>query len=924
MDIKFTKVGFFYILGQTEGEKMGLLSYLANFDNNRAIKKLEKIADKVELLSDKYAAMTEEELKSQTQILKDRVAAGETLDEILPEAFATVREASYRVLKKKHYYVQLLGGIVLHQGRIAEMKTGEGKTLVSTLPAYLNALSGKPVHIVTVNEYLAKRDADWMGKIHRYLGLSVGVVYSNQNPQEKAEAYKCDITYGTSSEFGFDYLRDNMAPNIKYQFMRGLNYCIIDEIDSVLIDEARTPLIISGPTGESSDQYVVACSFAKLLKKEDVEIDEQKKSVHLTESGVSKAEKFYKIENLSDIENLQINHNINNAIRARFMMKKDNDYIVKDGEVLIVDEFTGRIMVGRRYSDGLHQAIEAKEGVKVNEENKTQATITLQNLFKMYNKLSGMTGTAKTEEAEFREIYGLDVVSIPSNKPVIRVDANDSFYFSHKAKIKAVCDDIVESYNRKQPVLVGTVTVERSEELSRELKKLKIPHNVLNAKNHSKEAEIVAQAGKLGAVTIATNMAGRGTDILLGGNPEFMAKEAMKKKGYDTELIELASSFYPVNTEDEIKAREVYGELLEQYTKQTDEEKEKVVALGGLRIVGTERHESRRIDNQLRGRSGRQGDPGSSIFYISADDDLSRVFGSDRLKRMAEMFKLEDDISINWKMFSKNVETAQKRVEGFNYSSRKNVIEFDNVLNRQRAEVYAEREKVLNGEDIHDKVLSMIADLAEDVVSEFEYTEPENAPIEEFNKELERYLLEPETNFLTIETLNRYSHEELVDLVKDKAIDRYETKYAQNKANGVKVDQLERDVFLRNLDKRWIDHIDDMDNLKMGIGLRGYGNKNPVIVYAAEGTDMFDEMIGNVRKEVAKTVLGFPVVDVKALMQKMAQRRQQMPNTKLQTHTDGKKPVKPKTVVKEQVVGRNDPCPCGSGKKYKNCCGNNV
>ena len=900
---------------------MGLLNYLANFDNNRAIKKLEKIADKVELLSDKYAAMTEEELKSQTQILKDRVAGGETLDDILPEAFATVREASFRVLKKKHYYVQLLGGIVLHQGRIAEMKTGEGKTLVSTLPAYLNALSGNPVHIVTVNEYLAKRDADWMGKIHRYLGLSVGVVYSNQNPQEKAEAYKCDITYGTSSEFGFDYLRDNMAPNVKYQFMRGLNYCIIDEIDSVLIDEARTPLIISGPTGESSEQYVVACSFAKLLKADDVEIDEQKKSVHLTESGVSKAEKFYKIENLSDIENLQINHNINNAIRARFMMKKDNDYIVKGGEVLIVDEFTGRIMVGRRYSDGLHQAIEAKEGVKVNEENKTQATITLQNLFKMYKKLSGMTGTAKTEEAEFREIYGLDVVSIPSNKPVIRVDANDSFYFSHKAKIKAVCDDIVESYNKKQPVLVGTVTVERSEELSRELKKLKIPHNVLNAKNHSKEAEIVAQAGKLGAVTIATNMAGRGTDILLGGNPEFMAKEAMKKKGYETELIELACSFYPVNTEEEIRAREVYSDLLEQYTKQTDEEKEKVIELGGLRIVGTERHESRRIDNQLRGRSGRQGDPGSSIFYISADDDLSRVFGSERLKKMAEMFQLEDDVSINWKMFSKNVETAQKRVEGFNYSSRKNVIEFDNVLNRQRAEVYSEREKVLRGEDIHDKVLSMIADLAEDVVSEFEYAEPENAPVDEFNKELERYLLEPETNFLTIEILNRYSHEELVDLVVEKAVDRYETRYAQNKANGIKVDQLERDVFLRNLDKRWIDHIDDMDNLKMGIGLRGYGNKNPVIVYAAEGTDMFDEMIGNVRKEVAKTVLGFPVIDVKAMMQKMAQRKQMVPNQRLQAHADGKKPEVIKTVVKEQTVGRNDQCPCGSGKKYKNCCG---
>ncbi len=902
---------------------MGLFKYLANFDNNRSIKKLEKIAAKIEALSDKYAELTEEELKAQTQILKDRVAAGETLDDILPEAFATVREASFRVLKKKHYHVQLLGGIVLHQGRIAEMKTGEGKTLVSTLPAYLNALSGKSVHVVTVNEYLAKRDAEWMGKVHRYLGLTVGVVYSNQKPQEKAEAYKCDITYGTSSEFGFDYLRDNMAPQRKYQFMRGLEFCIIDEVDSVLIDEARTPLIISGPTGESSDRYTTACAFARSLKQDDVEIDEQKKTVHLTETGVEKAERYYKIENLSDIENIQINHNINNAIRARFMMKRDNDYIVKDGEVLIVDEFTGRIMVGRRYSDGLHQAIEAKEDVKVNEENKTQATITLQNFFKMYSKLSGMTGTAKTEEAEFREIYGLDVVTIPSNRPVVRKDANDVFYFNHSAKIKAICDDIVDCYNRKQPVLVGTVTVERSEELSRELKKLKIPHNVLNAKNHSKEAEIVAQAGKKGAITIATNMAGRGTDILLGGNPEFMAKEAMKNKGYEPEMIELASSFYPVTTPEEVEARSEFSKLLEQYTQQTDKEKAEVVALGGLRIVGTERHESRRIDNQLRGRAGRQGDPGSSVFYISADDDLSRVFGSDRLKRMAEMFKLEDDMHINWKMFSNNVENAQKKVEGFNYSARKNVIEFDNVLNRQRAEVYAEREKVLNGEDIHSKVLEMIAEYVEEIVGEFDYEDAEQVDIELFNEELEKYIFDPETNFITLDMLTRHSFRELVDLVAEKAIAKYETRYAQNKENGVRVDQFERDVFLRNLDKRWIDHIDDMDNLKMGIGLRGYGNKNPVIVYQAEGSDMFDDMVTNVRREVAKIVLGMPVIDVQQVMQRMAQRT--APKQNLQTHTNGKppKPAKPKTVVKEATVGRNDECPCGSGKKYKNCCGKN-
>lgn len=899
---------------------MGILKFFANFDNNRSLKKLEKIAAKIEALDEKYQALSDEELQAQTQILKDRIAGGETLDDVLPDAFAVVREAAFRVLKKKHYHVQLLGGIVLHEGRISEMKTGEGKTLVSTLPAYLNALSGKPVHIVTVNEYLAKRDAEWMGKIHKFLGLSVGVVYSNQDMKEKAEAYQCDITYGTSSEFGFDYLRDNMAPQKRFQVMRGLEFCIIDEVDSVLIDEARTPLIISGPTGESSDQYVVACNFVKTLRKDDVEIDEQKKTIHLTDSGITKAEKFYKIDNLSDVDNLQINHNINNAIRARFMMKKDNDYIVKDGEVLIVDEFTGRIMVGRRYSDGLHQAIEAKEGVKINEENKTQATITLQNFFKLYKKLSGMTGTAKTEESEFREIYGLDVVTIPSNKPVIRKDANDVFYFSHKAKIKAICDDIVDCYERKQPVLVGTITVEKSEELSKELKRLKIPHNVLNAKNHSKEAEIIAQAGKLGAVTIATNMAGRGTDILLGGNPEFMAKEAMHKKGYEPEIIELASSFFPVKTEEEQHAREEYNKLLEDFTKVTDAEKKQVVALGGLRIVGTERHESRRIDNQLRGRSGRQGDPGSSVFYISADDDLSRVFGSERLKRMAEFFKLDEDMSINWKMFSRNVENAQKRVEGFNYSARKNIIEYDNVLNNQRAEVYREREKVLQGEDIHQNVIEMIRDLAEETVGDFDYEEAEQVNIEEFNKALEQFLLDPGTNYITLEVLNRYSHRELCEQIAERAVDKYESRYAQNVKNGFVISQLERDVFLRNLDKHWIEHIDDMDNLKMGIGLRGYGNKNPVIVYQEEGSDMFESMIMAVRREVAKFMLALPVLSV--------ERRQNVripgsaqPNQNLQTHTNGK-PAKPKTIVnKTQTVGRNDPCPCGSGKKYKNCCG---
>ena len=887
---------------------MGLFSYFANFDNNRSLKKLEKIASKVEELDNKYASMTDDELKAQTEILKERLKNGETLDDILPDAFAVVREASFRVLKMKHFHVQIIGGIVLHQGRIAEMKTGEGKTLVSTLPAYLNALSGKPVHIVTVNEYLAKRDAEWMGKIHRFLGLKVGVVYSNQDLKEKKEAYDADITYGTNSEFGFDYLRDNMALSREQMMMRGLEFAIIDEVDSILIDEARTPLILSGPAGDTCENYETACRFAKTLKKDDVLIDEKKKTIHLTEAGVAKAERFYHIENLSDVSNTDINHDINNAIRARFMMKKDNDYIVVNGEVLIVDEFTGRVMIGRRYSDGLHQAIEAKEGVKINAENKTLATVTLQNFFKMYSKISGMTGTAKTEEAEFRDIYGLDVVTIPTNSPVQRIDKPDSFYFSHDAKIRAICADIQDCYERKQPVLVGTITVEKSEELSKQLRKLKIPHNVLNAKNHEREAEIVAQAGRLGAVTIATNMAGRGTDITLGGNAEFKAKQEMRKLGYDEELIELASSYFAVDKEEEKQARNTFQNLLEKYGKEVKSEKEQVKELGGLKIIGTERHESRRIDNQLRGRSGRQGDPGISIFYISADDDLARVFGSDRLKRMAEMLKLDEDTSINWKFFSRSVETAQKRVEARNFSIRKQVVEYDNVLNRQREEVYKERNRILDGEDVHGKILEMIREVVNNAVLEYDNDkQPDEVDKEAFNAELENRLLEKGTAFITDEVLNRYSTRELAEEIYSLAVARYEKKKEETEADGIEFGRVERDILLRCMDKKWIDHIDDMDILRQGVGLRAYGNKNPITVYQQEGYDMFENMIASMRMDAANIMMGIKIINGA----KQPPKKNPAQNLRPQG-----------TVVnKNKTVGRNDPCPCGSGKKYKNCCG---
>ena len=897
---------------------MGLFSSLKNFDNKRSLKKLEKIAAKVENLADKYKAMSDEDLKKQTEVLRGRFDAGETLDDLLPDAYAVVREASTRVLNMRHFHVQILGGIVLHQGRIAEMSTGEGKTLVATLPAYLNALSRKAVHVVTVNEYLAKRDAEWMGKVHRFLGLSVGYIFNGQDQNDKRKAYECDITYGTNSEFGFDYLRDNMCTKKSDMVGRGLDFAIVDEVDSILIDEARTPLIISGPTGETSDQYVTAAKFAKSLKETDVDIDEKQKTINLNEEGIAKAERCYRIENLADVENTDINHNINNAIRARFLMHRDEDYIVRDGEVLIVDEFTGRIMVGRRYSDGLHQAIEAKEGVKINGENKTFATVTFQNFFKLYKKVSGMTGTAKTEEGEFREIYGLDVVTIPTNIPSKRIDENDVFFFSHEAKIKAICEDIKKTHETNRPVLVGTLSVAKSEELSKALTRLGIKHNVLNAKNHLREAEIIAQAGRLGAVTIATNMAGRGTDILLGGNSEFMAKQELKKQGFDDEVIDIAASFFPITTDEEKQAREEYFKLKAKFDEQVKKEKEQVVALGGLRIIGTERHESRRIDNQLRGRAGRQGDPGSSVFYISADDDLSRVFGSDRLKRMAEMFKLDSDTSINWRFFSRSVETAQKRVEGNNYSIRKNVVEFDNVLNRQREEVYSERNKILNGDDMHQNIIGMIRDVVEEIVDEFSnFQKPEDVDLEAYNRELEKRLIEPETNFMTIDKLSDYTSSEIKDQIYEIAVKRYEERKAGYEKQGINFSAVERDVLLRILDRKWIDHIDDMDNLRTGIGLRGYGNKNPITVYQTEGFEMFDEMIMSVRRDVANFMMGINIRIGVSPEQLVKMRRAHLAG--LKTNNAGSSTPAP--VTKSKTVGRNDPCPCGSGKKYKNCCG---
>lgn len=890
---------------------MGLLDFLFKNETARQLKKLGAIADKVEALADKYSAMSDDELRGTTDVLRDRLKNGEKEDNILPDAFAVVREASTRVLGMRHYRVQIIGGIVLHQGRIAEMQTGEGKTLVATLPAYLNALSGKGVHIVTVNDYLAKRDAEWMGKIFKFLGLTVGCVYPDMKHDEKKAAYLADITYATNNEIGFDYLRDNMAVELDRKLQRGHNFAIVDEVDSILIDEARTPLIISAPAGESGEAYVVADRFVKRLEEEDYILDEKENHVYLSEEGIEKAEKFYRIENLGDAANADISVKINSALRANLLMHRDKDYIVEDNEIVIVDEFTGRKMSGRRYSEGLHQAIEAKEKVSVKKENKTIATITFQNYFRLYNKLSGMTGTALTEEAEFRGIYELDVVPVPTNVPSRRDDQPDKVFMNKERKFEGVIQDIIECHEKGQPVLVGTTNVETSEYLSRLLVKKSIPHNVLNAKNHLQEAEIIAQAGCKGAVTIATNMAGRGTDILLGGNPEFLAKRAMKAKGYTDELISVATAFNNVTLEEEIEARETFAKLLAEYKVKTDAEKEEVKESGGLRVIGTERHESRRIDNQLRGRSGRQGDQGSSCFYLSFEDDLLRLFGGDRMQAIvSSMSGGDDSVEIQLPMLSRVIENAQKRCEENNYQRRKYVLNYDDVMNKQRQLIYEQRNAVLEGKDVHEQILKYIEPLAFEIVNSFvDFDEQDETSVDYngFNAALELKLLDKGTNLITEELVSHMNIGMIEDAVYEKAVEQYEAKIARAESESIDFGRTERNVLLNQVDKHWMNHLSNMDALKKGIGLRGYGQKDPVMEYRREGFEMFDEMIEDIQNLTAVILLK---IDIEAVIERknafiaMQQRKITVVNN-------------------NKAPGRNDPCPCGSGRKYKNCCGKN-
>ena len=836
-------------------------------NNKKQLKLLEKIAVKVEALADTYAAMTDARLKECTSLFKARLESGESLDSVLPEAFAVVREAAKRVLNMYHFHVQVLGGIALHQGRICQMSTGEGKTLVSTMPAYLNALTGRGVHIVTVNEYLARRDSEWMGKIFKFLGLSVGVIYNDMPLKEKQRAYACDITYGTNNEFGFDYLRDNMAVSKSQLVQRGLNFAIVDEVDSILIDEARTPLIISGRSGKSNEMYITANRFVKTLtcgiersdegkgklasvmgegyneedeEKYDAMKNEKDKAVRLTARGVAKAERFFKVDNLGDVESTELNHYINQALKAVFVMKRDDDYIVDKGEVKIVDEFTGRIMEGRRYNQGLHQAIEAKENVRIQEENKTLATITFQNLFRMYKKLSGMTGTAKTEEAEFNDIYNLDVVEIPTNKPMIRKDYDDVLYSTREAKLRNLVADIVERHKSGQPMLIGTVSVEKSEELSAMLKKKGVPHNVLNAKNNAREAEIVAQAGRLNAVTIATNMAGRGTDILLGGNPEYLAKQEMERNNYTHEQIEAATSYADGDGETE-RLKAVYRALFDKYKAVCDAEKEKVLETGGLHIIGTERHESRRIDNQLRGRSGRQGDPGSSVFFLSTEDDLARVFGGERMQAVMQFFKLEEDVPIEAKIITRQIERAQKSIEGIHYSQRKHVLQYDEVNNKQRQVIYGDRNKVLNGEDVHGMILDMAAGFArkalEDACDGTENSRLWN--LDAVNGILKNKYLPQLEDFVTRDMAIRGAKHVLDELSKE-VRSLIEERAAEEDENEFK--QIERYVLLKIIDEKWMEHIDDLEELRKGIGLMAYGQQDPVMVYRKRATEMFEQM----------------------------------------------------------------------------------
>ncbi|HIU32042.1 MAG TPA: preprotein translocase subunit SecA [Candidatus Caccousia avistercoris] len=906
-----------------------ILAKLFGNYSKRELKRIQPLCDKVLALEDKYKKLSEKELRAQTAELKNRLANGETLDDILPDAFAVCREATDRVLGTPHFPVQILGGIVLHQGRIAEMRTGEGKTQTVILPAYLNALSGKGVHVVTVNDYLARRDSEWMGKVYRYLGLSVGLIVHDMDNAARKAAYNADITYGTNNEFGFDYLRDNMVIYKENKVQRGHNFAIVDEVDSILIDEARTPLIISGQGDKSTELYSLADTCAQRLRMvkvaeldekadndelyadADYIVNEKAKTATLTPNGVKKVESFFHLENLTDPDNITIQHHINQAIKARGVMTRDIDYVVKDGEVIIVDEFTGRLMYGRRYNEGLHQAIEAKEGVKVAHESKTLATITFQNFFRLYDKLSGMTGTAMTEEEEFREIYKLDVVEIPTNKPMIRQDMPDVVYKTEKGKFNAVIEDIIEHHAKGQPVLVGTISIEKSEQLSSLLKKRGVKHEVLNAKYHDKEAEIVAQAGQKGAVTIATNMAGRGTDIKLGGNAEFMAKAEMRRMQFPEELISEADAYSETDDPDILNARKTFAELNDKYKASIQKEADEVRAAGGLYIIGTERHESRRIDNQLRGRSGRQGDPGMSRFYISLEDDLMRLFGGDRITGMMDRLNVDEDTPIENKWLTSTIEGAQRKIEGRNFGIRKNVLQYDDVLSRQREIIYKQRDQVLNGEDIHTQIMSMIDQSIEEQVSRFL---PKDAVHDDWNMQgLKDYylgwLLVPEDLTFSQDEIEELEPEFVVKTITDRAHLIYENRERQFGESITR--ELERVVLLKNVDSEWMDHIDAMEELKRGIRLRAYAQRDPVVEYRVEGFDMFEAMIRTIRENTARMML-----TIRLRTQEEPKREQvAKPTSTSADQTDVKRPV----IKKGQKIGPNDPCPCGSGKKFKKC-----
>ena len=911
---------------------MEFITKLFGSYSSRELKRLKPLVNKTIALEDEYKQLSDAQLKEKTNEFKERYQKGESLDDLLPEAFATVREASDRVLGMRHFPVQILGGIVLHQGRIAEMKTGEGKTLVATLPAYLNAISGEGVHIVTVNDYLAKRDSEWMGKVYHFLGVSVGLVIHDVDSVERKRSYAADITYGTNNEFGFDYLRDNMVIYKDQMVQRGHNFAIVDEVDSILIDEARTPLIISGMGEKSTKLYEMADAFAshlvkKVVKEEDTKVmdedvdadyivDEKAKSVTLTPKGIKKAEQAFGIENLSDPENMTISHHINQALRANGIMKRDKDYVVTpEGEIVIVDEFTGRMMPGRRYSDGLHQAIEAKEKVAVQRESKTLATITFQNYFRLYKKLSGMTGTALTEEKEFQDIYKVDVIEIPTNKPLARQDLDDLIYKTEKGKLDAVVKQIKECHDKGQPVLVGTITIEKSEQLSALLKKNGIPHNILNAKHHEKEAEIVAQAGKKGMVTIATNMAGRGTDIMLGGNAEFLAKREMKKKGYEDEMISEAVGYGHTEDEEILAARKVYQELYQKFKNEIASQHDEVVKLGGLYIIGTERHESRRIDNQLRGRAGRQGDPGTSRFYIAMEDDIMRLFGSEKYMGMVESMGMDDETPLEFKMLSGAIESAQKRVEGRNFDTRKQVLQYDDVMNKQREIIYGQRREVIEGKDIRDNILKMIEVYVTDMVNRYtmEGEFPDDWNLQGLIEEAEKIFLEPGKISYSRDDLESLTREDLLETFIQEAVHAYEQKEAELGNDYMR--ELERVIMLQVVDTKWMDHIDEMDQLKQGIWLRSYGQKDPVMEYKNVGSELFDDMVQSIKMDTAKYVLTAKV------RTELKREEVAKPTSEGRESLPGEKPVQKNQPVRVNKVGRNDPCPCGSGLKYKKCCG---